>query len=125
MNDTTFENCPYCCKDIEIPNNKPSKCSNCGNIILPCSTCPDYASGYKNCNWTKEKGCFIYPKPYNIKKEVKMRINKEIFEMMISLEDYCIKHAPSSEYNTRIYDILNKIEELNKKIIIGNKKRGG
>ena len=36
---TTFELCPICENEVEIPADHPSNCPKCNNIILPCSMC--------------------------------------------------------------------------------------
>jgi predicted RNA-binding Zn-ribbon protein involved in translation (DUF1610 family) len=62
----TVESCPNCGNEILINGNKPSKCTDCGEIILPCSMCPIDFGSTTSCDWTEEKGCFRYPKPYKI-----------------------------------------------------------
>jgi len=59
---TTYEVCPHCMNEVEIQANERSECPNCGELILPCSTCDDELEGYKGCDWTEEKGCWRFNK---------------------------------------------------------------
>ena len=34
-----WEQCYHCNTEVKIPNDKASKCPECGNRILPCSMC--------------------------------------------------------------------------------------
>jgi len=59
---TTPEMCSNCMREVEIPGNEPSKCPECGDDILPCSTCYDEIDGNKSCNWDKSTWCWRFPK---------------------------------------------------------------
>ncbi len=58
---TTEEFCAHCEQEVIIPADRLSVCPECGEEILPCSTCCDDL-GHRPCNWTKEKGCWRFPK---------------------------------------------------------------
>jgi len=62
MEERTYEYCPWCGTESEISANEPTPCPNCGHILNPCSTCYDHLDGYKECDWTEEKGCWRFPK---------------------------------------------------------------
>lgn len=53
--ETTVEWCHHCGAEVEIPANILSKCPECGNVILPCSTCE------RACDWTENRGCWRFP----------------------------------------------------------------
>lgn len=53
----THEWCPHCESEVRIDADKPSKCPNCGEMILPCSICDEI----KSCDWTQEHGCWRFP----------------------------------------------------------------
>ena len=38
-NTITLERCGNCDNEVEIPDNKPSLCPECGEDIVPCSAC--------------------------------------------------------------------------------------
>ena len=62
---TTLECCPHCEMEGEIPEGKPAKCPNCGEVILPCSTCCGLVDGHNNrfiCDWSKDTGCWRFPR---------------------------------------------------------------
>jgi predicted RNA-binding Zn-ribbon protein involved in translation (DUF1610 family) len=59
---TTFEVCPHCMNEVEIPGDRRSPCPECGVEILPCSTCFDDFGAPLKCDWEEEKGCWRYPK---------------------------------------------------------------
>lgn len=59
--ETTPEMCSNCMHEVEIPANKPSKCPNCGDDILPCSTCYDQIDGKKPCDWDEDARCWRFP----------------------------------------------------------------
>ncbi|KNZ70288.1 hypothetical protein Tfer_0848 [Thermincola ferriacetica] len=59
--ETTYEVCPHCMREVEIPADAKSLCPSCGREILPCSTCYDHLPGFQNCNWTQENGCWRFP----------------------------------------------------------------
>ncbi len=59
---TTYEGCPHCDDEVEIPDNKPSECPNCKKVILPCSACSIFdtvPSGI--CDWDEKTRCSEYP----------------------------------------------------------------
>ena len=53
----TEEICPHCGEVVNIPANQPSRCSNCGIDILPCSAC----TIVNECDWNKKIGCKRFP----------------------------------------------------------------
>lgn len=57
----TAEYCPHCEFEVEIPDDCPSKCPECSEVIIPCSACENIR-GSALCDWTEEKGCENYPK---------------------------------------------------------------
>ncbi|SNS23282.1 hypothetical protein SAMN05446037_1006138 [Anaerovirgula multivorans] len=59
---TTYEYCSCCEREVEIPADTPSRCPNCDQPILPCSTCWDDIDGITRCDWSKEKRCWRFPK---------------------------------------------------------------
>jgi len=56
---TTIEWCPHCDLEVTVPNDRPSACPSCGNVILPCSTCPREIP--TECDWTQEHRCSRFP----------------------------------------------------------------
>ena len=59
---TTFEGCPNCGNEVEIPGNELSKCPKCQAEIFPCSTCYAVADGEEQCDWDEGTGCWRFPK---------------------------------------------------------------
>lgn len=60
--DTTFEVCPHCDLEVEIDDSCPSKCPECGEVISPCSNCPNWDSEEDfRCDWQEESGCWRFP----------------------------------------------------------------
>jgi len=59
--ETTYELCPHCGDEVEIPADAKSLCPSCGREILPCSTCYDDLPGWRDCNWTEKNGCWRFP----------------------------------------------------------------
>ena len=62
----TTECCPNCDNEVLINGDKPSVCPECGETILPCSMCPIDFGSVGQCDWTEEKGCWRFAKPYQI-----------------------------------------------------------
>lgn len=54
------EYCPYCEAEVLIPSDRASKCPDCGAPILPCNACSEEET-FK-CDWSRDKGCFKFPK---------------------------------------------------------------
>ena len=55
----TYEVCPHCDNEVEIPEDKPSNCPKCNEIILPCSACKLLQQG--KCDWDKNTRCSAFP----------------------------------------------------------------
>lgn len=53
MINTTNELCPHCNNEVEIINDKPSKCPVCGETILPCSMCDMDKVKCNDCKFSK------------------------------------------------------------------------
>ena len=67
--DKTVEYCPHCDNEVEIDADNPSKCPECKEVILPCSTCYDEKDNKQCCDWTEENRCWRFPyKNKNIEK---------------------------------------------------------
>jgi len=56
-----YEVCSNCMTEVRISAEKISSCPHCGKEIFPCSQCNCDVDNFK-CNWSKEKGCFVFPK---------------------------------------------------------------
>lgn len=46
-----WELCGKCGAEVHIPNNRRSKCPECGEEILLCSMCVECASDGEGCKW--------------------------------------------------------------------------
>ncbi len=57
----TYELCPYCKREVQIPADRVSQCPNCQKPILPCSTCYDHIDGFRDCDWSEEHRCWRFP----------------------------------------------------------------
>ena len=54
---TTFELCPECSCEIELPLDRLIDCPECGHKeVLPCSACELCLDG-RNCDWNEETRC--------------------------------------------------------------------
>jgi DNA-directed RNA polymerase subunit RPC12/RpoP len=53
---TTFEMCPHCVTEVEIPAYRASLCPECGERIVPCNECQ------QPCDWMEQGGCSRFPK---------------------------------------------------------------
>ena len=62
LSEKTFEWCPHCQDEVEIPVDKLTPCPTCGIKIRPCSACPtDTGDADTLCTWTRVKGCDPFP----------------------------------------------------------------
>jgi hypothetical protein len=60
MTATVTELCPFCKREVEVPENEKSTCPECGVGILPCSSCSE------NCDWDPDRGCRRFPEPSGV-----------------------------------------------------------
>ncbi len=52
----TDELCPHCEFEVQIPDDAPSPCPSCKEVIVPCSQC----DMHNDCGWTPT-GCNKFP----------------------------------------------------------------
>ena len=103
---TVDEWCPHCDEEVEIPDDKPSLCPNCGVKILPCAGCPRIYSldgqpiiSNEECDWMEDIECTRFLNKEKLKELIEEQLRKT---EMGKEGDYEIEI--NDEGNIMIYD---------------------